>query len=488
MDANLGVKISFDVAGLDEILFGGVLARRAYLVRGGPGSGKTTLGLHFLMAGIKRQEKTLFITLEEPEQHIRASAKIRGINLEGIDFLDLSPNSTFFSDLQMYDIFSPAEVEREPITQQIIDTVNKSHPTRVFIDPMTQFRYLSSDVFQFRRQVLSFLRFLIDQGATVLFTSEGSKDAPDDDLQFMSDGVINLTSTEQGRFLSISKLRNSDFQFGNHSMRLTKGGMEVYRRLIPEQHTKLHLNDQIPSGVTEIDKLLHGGIERGTVTLLTGPSGVGKTTLGLQFMKEASLRKEYSILYSFEEEVEIMMRRAEQLKTPVHEMIESGKLKIMKVEPLRWSADEFAQQVRREVESNGARIVMIDSLAGYTLTVRGENLQEHVHALVKYLQNMGVVTLLVADVSSILGDFRITENNISYLADNVIFLRYLEMSGELRKAIGVLKKRTSDFEKTLREFTITPDGIKVGRPLTELRGILLGTPNWVSLQDKGSEK
>jgi circadian clock protein KaiC len=243
-------------------------------------------------------------------------------------------------------------------------------------------------------------------------------------------------------------------------------------------------HELISSGVPEMDELLSGGLERGTVTILSGPSGVGKTTLGMQFMKEAAERGERSVVYTFEEMSSLLTRRSENVNIPIKAMIEQGKLSIIQVEPLLYTPDEFAAMVRKDVEENGAAIVMIDSVSGYRLSVHGEDLVPHLHALSKYLQSMGVAVILISEIEDIIGNLHITDFGISYIADSIIFLRYLELQGELRRAIGVLKKRLSDFEKTLREFQITRDGIKVGKPLTELRGILSGTPTW----DESSEK
>jgi circadian clock protein KaiC len=416
---------------------------------------------------------------------VRRNARALGFDLEHVAFLDLSPSSEFFAEAQTYDIFSPAEVEREPTTQKIVERVESLRPDRVFMDPLTQFRYLSADIFQFRRQVLSFLRFLVDRGSTVMFTSEGSAEAPDDDLQFMSDGVLHLEVSPHGRSICVTKFRGSDFRSGRHSMRLTDRGMEVFPRLLPETHMREFKADTIPSGIPEMDELLGGGIERGTVTIISGPTGVGKTTLGIQFMKEAAGRGERSVSYSFEEEVEILLRRCDSIAVPARQMIERGTLSVTKVEPLQYTPDEFAVCVRRDVEENKTRIVMIDNISGYRLSLRGEDLVSHLHALCKYLQNMGVVVVLLNEVENITGDFRVTEVGISYLADNIIFLRYLEMSGEMRKAIGVLKKRLSNFEKTLREFEISRYGIKIGKPLTGLRGILRGVPEWSEAKREG---
>lgn len=472
-------RITTGVPGLDTILNGGLIPCRAYLVRGGPGCGKTTLGLHFLAAGAAQGEKTLCITLTEPEPQIRQNAERRGIDLSGVHFLDLTPTPDFFVQVETYDIFSPAEVERAPITRQITEAVEAIRPSRVLVDSMTQFRYLATDPFQYRKQVLSFLRFLVESGATVLFTSESSPEAPDADLQFLADGVIELQREGDLRTLSVLKFRGSGFWPGTHSLRLDEKGMRVFPRLIPEAYRREFVPEPIPSGVPELDEMLHGGLERGTTTIISGPSGVGKTTLGLQFMKEAAGRGERSVVFLFEENVDTLIARCQSVNIPARTMIERGTLAIVHVEPLQYTPDEFAWLVQQEVEERNTRIVMIDSVAGYRLSIRGEDLTAHLHALCKYLTNMGVTVLLIVEVENIVGDFSATGLGLSYLADNIIFLRYLEISGQLRKAVGVLKKRLSDFEKTLREIEITRYGIKVGKPLTDLRGILSGTPEFV---------
>ncbi len=244
--------------------------------------------------------------------------------------------------------------------------------------------------------------------------------------------------------------------------------------LLPEQHLQQFVQETISSGVPELDELLHGGLERGTISILTGPTGVGKTTLGLQFMKEAAGRGERSVVYTFEEAQETLLRRCESLNIPVRSMIARGTLSVVQIEPLHLTPDEFAHKVRYEVEQQHAGIIMIDSIAGYGLSLRGDNVVGHLHALCKYLQNMGVAVLLINEVESIIGDFQVSDVGISYLADNIVFLRYLELRGELRKVIGVLKKRLSSFERTLRELEMSRYGIKVGRPLTNLQGILTG--------------
>ena len=471
-------RLSTGVEGLDTILHGGLIANRAYLIRGGPGTGKTTLGLHFLTAQTSSRKSSLLICFGEPGGQILETGTDMGLNLKSLHCLDLSPDSTFFSQAQTYDFFSPAEVEKDPITQKIVDQVLQLKPDRIFVDSMTQFRYITADGFQFRKQVLAFIRFILEQGATVVFTSESSPDMPDHDLQFMSDGVINLDIFPHRRTIHISKFRSSGFQTGHHSLRLDFQGMTVFPKLLPEAYKRDFQPEPLPSGIPSLDKMLRGGIERGMVTLFRGPSGVGKTTIGLQFMKEAASRMERSVVFTFEEDVEVILRRSEKLKIPARVMMEQGSLAVVKIEPLQYTPDEFSSVVRHEVENNNVRIVMIDSVSGYSLSMQGEDFLTHLHALCKYLANMGVAVILINETALLGEDDNSTNDSFTYLADNLILLRYIDRhedgTVELRKSISVIKKRLSDFEKTLRELKITRYGVEVGPPLTGLQGILEG--------------
>ncbi|GAC1310160.1 MAG: ATPase domain-containing protein [Vulcanimicrobiaceae bacterium] len=473
-------RVSTGVAGLDEILCGGLVPERTYLLSGPPGGGKTTLGWHFLCAAVREREPALFVTFGENERDLRANAQASGFRTDDVRFCDMSPSSDIFARIQSYDIFSAAEVELEPITRKLRETVEREAPVRIFIDSMTALRYLARDAGEFRRQTLSFLRFLQERGGTILLTAESSGEAPDDDLRYLCDGVIELAphARTRTRTLRVLKFRGSDFRAGDHTLRLDARGASVFPRLVPEAFEETFEPGVLSWGVPELDAMSCGGIERGTVSILTGPSGIGKTTIGVQFMKEAAERGERSAIYSFDERVTTVLERCESVGIPARAMSERGTLSIVAIEALKFSADEFANLVRADVEGNDTRIVMIDSISGYRLSVSSDELNERLHALCRYLQNVGVTVLLVNETLSLI-DSNITTVGISYLADNVFVMRYIERveggSAEIGRAIGVVKKRLSDFEKTLRPFTLTYRGIEIGQPLPHLGG-LLGAP------------
>lgn len=440
------------------------------------------MGLHFLMEGANNQEQALYITLGESQERIQQNASSIGMDVKKIHFLDLSPGEKYYKEEQNYGVFFSYEVENSPITQKIIEAVETLRPQRVFLDSMTLLQYLIVEPIKFRRQIISFTEFLNNRGVTFLFSSEPSSAASDEELRFIADGVIQLNSESTVNKIEILKFRGSGFKRGAHTYKLTERGMVVYPRLVPEEYKKTHFKEKISSGIPAIDELLDGGVERGTTTIITGPTGVGKTTLGLQFMKEAAGRGEKSIILTFEESVDSLVLRSESINIPVRAMLEKGTLKIISIEPLKYSIDEFNDLLRHEIEQNEFQIVMIDSIAGFKIAV-DLDIQRNLHATTKYLKNMGVSTFLINELENVTGDFKPTEFHFSYLSDNIVFFRYIEFQGELRKAIGVLKKRLSSFERTIREFEISKYGIKVGEPLKNLSGILTGNPKEISFKD-----
>lgn len=471
-------KISTGLDGLDEILHGGLIQNKAYLVQGGPGTGKSTFGLHFLSEATQNGENALYITLGESEKNISRNASQMGIDLSGVTILDLSPQEDLNKNSGSYSLFSATEVEQGPIMESIVSAVEEHQPDRVLLDSITMLRFLNQDPFQMRKMALSFIKFVTEHDATLMLVSESeeSESSSEKDAAFWVDGIIKVDNETEWRRVRVTKYRGSDYESGSHAFKINDQGITVYPRLRPNDYNRQFQDETLSSGIDEIDNLLQGGIEKGTISLIVGATGVGKTNLGVQFLKQSAVRGERAVLYTFEESKELVLNRSRMVNIPIDEMIETGNLAIVPVEPLSYSPDEFAKMVRWDVEQNNTQMVMVDSIGGYKLAIREENILERLHSLTVYLQNMGVTSFLINESQKITGEFSATNMNASYLADNIVFLRYLETEGEIRKAIGVLKKRLSDFEKSIREYRITGEGIKVGNPLSNMSGILTGNP------------
>lgn len=464
-------RLSTGIAGLDDILHGGVIRQTAYLVRGGPGQGKTTLGLHFLSA-CQEEETALFIGFQEPEEQLRQNAATVGMGVERVHFLSLAPDESFFTEQSGYDIFMSADVEQAPIAESVVAAVEHHRPDRVFIDSLTQMRFISADVFQYRKTVLSLLHFLKARGITVMFSSESSDHLPDDDLQFMADGVLALKTERSVSTLTVEKFRGSGFRRGAHQMRIDATGLNVFPRPLPPL-SKLVTDSraQWSSGIEAIDAMLHGGVEAGSVTLITGPAGVGKSTLASSFAAQASRDGYRAAIYLFEEEANNYLRRAHALEVGLEQAQRDGRVTIEQIEPMRYLADEFALRIRQRVEDQHVELVVLDSISGFALTLDGDGLQERLHSFVKHLARLGVSVILVNEVGEMGGPLRISETGISYLADNVIYLRYMEMQGELDKVMGILKKRLSAFDNTCYSYRIGPRALTVGEPVGALESV-----------------
>jgi circadian clock protein KaiC len=437
--------------------------------------------LHFLAAANPGDE-LLFVNFDEPTTYVTNAVDAFDLDLSMLHHADLSPGAEEFRGEASYSAFKPADVEGSSLRAELIETIEEVDPDRVLIDAATQFHHISGGSFQFRKQMRALLKLLEQSGATTVFTAPTMDASPDQDLQFTADTVVELgyADDHEWRTFRVIKFRDSGFQRGWHALRIDEEGVVVVPRPQPQEHGQSFSDEQITSGVPELDDLLHGGLERGTVTMLTGTTGAGKTTTGLQFISAAADRGERAVLFSFEESTRTLVKRGESIDIPVQEMIDEGLLQIEQIRPNDLTSIEVADRVREEVAERDARLVMVDGLTGYQaalVDVSGNQTAELL-TLLTYLRNMGVTTLLTNEVSQVVGGFEASGKDFSYLPDNIVFFRQIEHEGALKKVIGVLKKRTSDYETTLRRLEITEDGIQVGEPLTQLRGILTGTPEW----------
>lgn len=483
-------QVSSGIPGFDEILRGGYIHGRMYLLSGEPGTGKTTIGIHCLKDGLDNDETVLFIHGEESSDEIVKNAAQFNIDIADAEFLDLGPDSAFFTENLSFDLVEPGAVEGERYTQAIHDTIKDIDPSRVVLDPITQLRYVERSEHQYRKRLLSFIRFLKERDITILATETmHDTHSSDAETRSLSDGVIELTRTTDGRRIEVIKTRGIGQIAGDHGLEIRSNGIEVFPRVLPEPNDSEFNPTPLRSGVQELDDLMNGGLERGTVTFISGPPGVGKTTTGALYQIQAASETICSVIYLFEERLETFLHRCRSIGLPIDELRANGSLSLRVIEPLALSAEEFAHMVRREVEHEDAEVVMIDGFGGYISAIQGDydDLKRDLHSLTRYLVNREVSVFVTDSIHQITGIRSATSANLSPIADNIVFLSYVESHGSLRKVIGVLKKRAGGFEHSLREFEITADGVRIGEPMSNYTGILHGTPRIERNSDSESD-
>ena len=252
--------------------------------------------------------------------------------------------------------------------------------------------------------------------------------------------------------------------------------MVVFPRLVAAEHGEVTDRRVVGSGIQELDALVGDGIDRGTSTLLIGPAGCGKTTIALRWITTAAERGENAVAFIFEETINTLMQRAAGLGMKLQPHLETGRITIAHLDPAEMAPGEFIAQVRVAVERQKATTIVIDSLNGFLQAMPGEQfLALHLHELLTYLNNRGIVTMMVLAQMGMIGAMQ-TPVDVSYLADNILVLRYFEARGEVRQAISMIKKRSGAHEHTIRELRLGPDRIWLGEPLKNFQGVLSGIP------------
>jgi len=473
-------RISTGISDFDHILGGGLTRARAYLLEGTPGSGKTTIALQFLLEGAARGERGLYITLSETAAELREVARSHNWSLDEIELFELVSEDRLDPESEQ-SILEPSEVELGETIAGVIECVDRLQPSRVVFDSLSEMRLLAQNSLRYRRQILALKQYFSLRRCTVLMLDDRSSDPGDLQLHSIAHGVITLEQAAQDygterRRLRVIKMRGVKYRGGYHDFVIETGGVKVFPRLIAAEHHRAFTGALVSTGVAALDEMMGGGLAPGTNTLLTGPSGVGKTSTAVRCCLEAISRGDKAAYFLFDEGIATMLARASSLGMDLQPHIEGGALNISQIDPAELSPGEFASWVREAVEKDGATFLVIDSLNAFLQAMPGEKyLLLQMHELLSYLNQQGVITMLVLGQHGIIGDVR-SDVDLSYLSDGIVLFRYFEARGNVLKAVTIAKSRVTDHQTSIREFRLGVNGVQVGEPLEDFEGVLGGLP------------
>jgi circadian clock protein KaiC len=472
------------IAGLDNVLGGGLSPNHLYLIEGDPGTGKTTIALQFLLEGVPLGQKGLYVTLSESRVELLEIAASHGWSIGSIDVFEMSPDEKELKPEAQYTVFNPSDLELADTTAAVLAEVERLQPTRLVLDSLSELRMLARDSLRYRRQILGLKRYFAGRNCTVLFLDDRTAERHDLQLQSIAHGVILMESVEREygikrRRLEVRKLRGAQFREGFHDYTIKRGGLEVYPRLIASEH---HLDlppTQLCSGIEELDNLLGGGLDSGTSTLLLGPAGCGKSSVAVRYAVSLAERGGCAALFAFDETLATLATRARGLGLDIKQHVESGKLLLRQVDAAELSPGQFIHEIRELIEKQEVKLVIIDSLNGFLNAMPGEKfLAMQLHELLGYLSQKGITTVMTLAQHGFVGTNVDTPVDVSYLADTVLLFRYFEAAGEIKKALSVIKKRSGEHESTIRELVMKKGTLRVGDVLVEFEGVLTGSPKY----------
>jgi circadian clock protein KaiC len=465
------------VAGLDELLLGGFLEGDSILVEGLPGTGKTTLGLHFILQGIAEGESGIIITFEEfPAQYYRDALNF------GWDLRQLE------KDGRLRIVMTSPEVLRSEMERPggLFDKLtHELGARRVLVDSINFLHKLNEDITTQRDLINHFINGFKRQGITSFLVKDIEGDALTHWGMYSVDCYLRVTfelvrDYQRRRLIEVFKARGQKHVYGQHPFAITEDGVEVYPTSLPSPVSAAFQDAQpeirrVSSGVPGLDEMLGGGYFTGQTILVAGTSGTGKTNLALQFLAKGLEAGETCVYYSLEEQGGNLLRHARSLGMELATALQEERLVVLNVPSAGISEGEFLFLLRRSLKELRPQRLVIDPIS-FLNSVAASPGTAHLtfQAMVRTLHAAGVTTLCTSEIPEMVGGFKLSDSNLSYLVDTVILLRLAEIETSIRKAIMIIKQRGSSHDRNLRELLISNQGVKIGEPFLSHEGILAG--------------
>ncbi len=464
-------QVATGVNGLDDILDGGFLRPSVVLIGGAAGTGKTTMAMQSIFNAARKEETCMYVTaLSEP---------IATIN-------------NFMSKFSFYNVslLGKGNVKYVPLDIEVIHKGSKAiinemernidiiKPDRIVIDPVNVLT-IGLDDEALRQFYYDFFTGMKAWNSFVLLTGEFISDSLiKSSLSYLSDGVIYLSNEpyygRNIRYLNVLKMRGRDFSGGIFSCKITTDGFTVFPRRTYEIRTSIQ-KESISTGIKGLDQMTSGGFKRGSAVLLSGPSGTGKTAVGIQFIVSCLSKNEPGIIVSFEEDAVQIRDNAMMFGWDLKEFEKKNLLKI--INPLEFDASELALLIYDQVEKTKAKCMMMDGINRlHRMMPPHIQFLEYMDGFINSMKRMNVTAIYANETQNLTGSTKVTGMGISPMMDTIILLRYVEIKSEMRKAISLLKMRGSDHDKDIRELAVSKKGVEIKLPFSEYSGLLSGSP------------
>ncbi|HKV74130.1 MAG TPA: ATPase domain-containing protein [Gemmatimonadales bacterium] len=467
------------VPGLNDVLGGGIPALSFNVVAGGPGSGKTTMAMQVLFANATAARPGLFITL-------LGETSLKMLRYQRLfDFFDPGRAGR---DVHFLNLSEEAvRGDLDGVLNRITEEVDRIQPVIVVVDSFRSLMRAQGSELpagELEQFVQRLALHLTSWEVTSFLVGEYPEHELRDPVFTVADGIIWLSQevsrSSVVRRLQVVKVRGMATMPGLHTMRLTSAGVQVFPRT-PERPDEIEPRPagRLSTGIPGLDEMMGGGIPIGDSLVLAGPTGTGKTTFAMKFVSAGLKAGEAAVIAIFEEHPEVYLERAKSIEVDLREAVRQGKLRIIYLRPLDLSVDETLEEIRTAVEQVGASRVVIDSISGFEMALAPafrEDFRESLYRLIGALTGLGVTMFSTVEVVEGNSGLQLTGYQVSFLTDDIVNQRYVEIEGELRKALVVVKMRGSSHSREFRSYEITPTGVQLRESLREYDAIITGMP------------